>query len=315
VHAHVVLSLGPERDASWIEIETHSVIASVLSSRGEWAEAGEHLSAAQARAAETEFPIEVKAIVRLSQATAARARGDSATIIEVIGPMLGVGHTERPSAATYRRIRRQGLGILWWPLLIEALLDTGDTTTAARQFDEFRAVVPERHPILTVLVLALQARLSAASGQPDQAVAQFREAAELAGPGHPLLDRALMQHALGRLLQARGDRRGAVDEFRAAHELLTGLGAAPYLARVEADLAATGMPLAVPRQATPLRQASPLDLTGREADVVALVAKGMTNTEVAAELYVSTHTVEYHLRNVFAKLGITSRRELRRFAR
>jgi len=69
------------------------------------------------------------------------------------------------------------------------------------------------------------------------------------------------------------------------------------------------MPAAVPRQS------SPLELTGREADVVALVAKGMTNTEVAAELYVSTNTVEYHLRNVFAKLGITSRRQLRQFAR
>jgi DNA-binding CsgD family transcriptional regulator len=315
VHAHVVLSLGPEREAFWVSIETHSVIACVLSSRGEWAAAGEHMAAAQAAEAHTEFPIEIKAIVRLSQAMAARARGDPAEVIRVVGPMLGLGHIERPAAAIYRRIRRQGLGILWWPVLIEALLETGDTDTAARQLDEFRAVAPERHPILTVLVLASQARLSAASGQPDQAVAQFRQAAELAVPDHPLLDRALTQHALGRLLQARGDRRGAVDELRAAHGLLTGLGAAPYLARVEADLAATGMPVAIPRQASPSRQASPLDLTGREADVVALVAKGMTNTEVASELYVSTHTVEYHLRNVFAKLGINSRRELRKFAR
>jgi DNA-binding CsgD family transcriptional regulator len=45
--------------------------------------------------------------------------------------------------------------------------------------------------------------------------------------------------------------------------------------------------------------------------VAALVSKGLTNAEVAAELYVSVNTVEYHLRNVFAKLGIRSRRELR----
>jgi len=100
-----------------------------------------------------------------------------------------------------------------------------------------------------------------------------------------------------------------VDQLRAAHRLLTGVGATPFVARVEADLAAVGMPVAASQ-----RKGSPLALTGREADVVALVAKGMTNTEVAAELYVSTNTVEYHLRNVFAKLGISSRRELRKFA-
>jgi DNA-binding NarL/FixJ family response regulator len=101
-----------------------------------------------------------------------------------------------------------------------------------------------------------------------------------------------------------------VDELRAAHELLSIVGASPFLARVEADLAKAGMPAAAQQ-----RHASALPLTGREVDVVALVAKGMTNTEVAAELYVSTSTVEYHLRNVFGKLGITSRRELRQFAR
>jgi DNA-binding NarL/FixJ family response regulator len=54
-----------------------------------------------------------------------------------------------------------------------------------------------------------------------------------------------------------------------------------------------------------------LALTEREQDVAALVAKGLTNREVAAELYVSTKAVEYHLGNVFGKLGISSRRELR----
>ena len=185
------------------------------------------------------------------------------------------------------------------------MLDVGEAETAGRQFGELRAVVAERHLGFAFHLAALQGRLSAAAGQPDQAVAQFRRAATLAGPDDPLLDRALLDQALGRLLHARGDRRGAVDELRAAHELLTGTGAAPFAARVEVDLA---------KVAARQRYGSPLALTGREADVVALVAKGMSNTEVAAELYVSISTIEYHLRNVFAKLGITSRRELRQFA-
>jgi DNA-binding NarL/FixJ family response regulator len=57
-----------------------------------------------------------------------------------------------------------------------------------------------------------------------------------------------------------------------------------------------------------------LEFTDRESDVVALVAKGMTNREVAEELYVSEKAVEYHLRNIFGKLGIRSRRELRGFS-
>jgi DNA-binding CsgD family transcriptional regulator len=79
-----------------------------------------------------------------------------------------------------------------------------------------------------------------------------------------------------------------------ARAMLAGVGAVPYLERLDARLAGTVMAL-----------------TEREADVVALVSKGLTNAEVAAELYVSVNTVEYHLRNVFAKLGIRSRRELR----
>jgi DNA-binding CsgD family transcriptional regulator len=310
VHAHLVLSLVPEPGATWVETETHSAIACVLASRGEWAAAEEHMAAAQAIADGIDFPDEIKALVRVGQAVSARARGDPAGVIAAIGPMLDLEGRETPAVAVFRKVRRQGLGILWWPLLIEALLDVGDTKAAARQFADMRAVVAERNLGFGLPLAALRARLSAAVGQPDQGVAQFREAARLAGPDDLLLDRALLLHyALGRLLHARGDRRGAVDELRAAHELLTGVGAIPFVARVEADLATAGIPVPAPR-----RQGSALALTGREADVVALVAKGMTNGEVAAELYVSTNTVEYHLRNVFAKLGVSSRRELRKFA-
>jgi DNA-binding NarL/FixJ family response regulator len=54
-----------------------------------------------------------------------------------------------------------------------------------------------------------------------------------------------------------------------------------------------------------------LELTDRERDVAVLVGKGFSNPEVAAELYVSRKAIEYHLRNIYGKLGITSRRGLR----
>jgi DNA-binding CsgD family transcriptional regulator len=74
---------------------------------------------------------------------------------------------------------------------------------------------------------------------------------------------------------------------------------------VEADLASHGITAGRPGSR------SPLELTDRERDVAVLVAKGMTNREVAAELYVSQKAVDYHLGHIFGKLGITSRRELR----
>ena len=129
----------------------------------------------------------------------------------------------------------------------------------------------------------------------------------LIGPDYPLLDRASLHHSLGRALLAQGRRRPALDELHAAHDLLAAVGAEPFLQRVEADLADAGIP------AAPEGSRSPLDLTERERDAVALAAKGLTNQEVAAELYVGDKTVEYHLRNVYAKLGVTSRRQLRNY--
>ena len=81
-----------------------------------------------------------------------------------------------------------------------------------------------------------------------------------------------------------------MDELRTAHKLLVGVGAKPYAERARADLDAAGIPV-------PARGGSPLDLTERESDVVALVTKGLTNAEVATALYVSANTVDYHLRN------------------
>lgn len=89
-----------------------------------------------------------------------------------------------------------------------------------------------------------------------------------------------------------------------ARALYASVGAVPFVARVDVDLAKAGL-------ATAPGDTSPLALTDRERDVATLVATGRTNREVAGELFVSEKAVEFHLRNIFGKFGISSRRQLR----
>jgi DNA-binding NarL/FixJ family response regulator len=84
------------------------------------------------------------------------------------------------------------------------------------------------------------------------------------------------------------------------------MGATGFAERTRRELAATG-------ETVRKRTVEKLDeLTTQEAQVARLAARGRTNPEIAAELFISPRTVEYHLHKIFPKLGITSRRELRR---
>ncbi len=156
--------------------------------------------------------------------------------------------------------------------------------------------------------MGLRARVAVAEGRPAEATSGFEEAIALLGPDDLMLDRALLHHAFGRLLLAQGNRRKASDQLRVAYELLTRSGAEPFRRRVEVDLEACGIRGGSSASG---RVRSALALTDREHDVATLVAKGRSNREAAAELYMSEKAVEYHLGNVFAKLGIRSRRQLR----
>jgi len=118
----------------------------------------------------------------------------------------------------------------------------------------------------------------------------------------PLLHGQVL-HTAGRLERSLGHRREAIDHLQGAHAIFHRLRAAPYESRCADDLASCGLTSS---------SSGPMRLSEREQDVVALVERGLTNKEVAAELFVTAKTVEYHLGNVYAKLGIASRRELRR---
>ncbi|WP_084077728.1 LuxR family transcriptional regulator [Demequina sp. NBRC 110057] len=109
----------------------------------------------------------------------------------------------------------------------------------------------------------------------------------------------------GEWLRRRGRRLDAARELTRAHEILTECGATVFAERARRELAAAGM--AAPRRG-PRNPRE--DLTAREAAIAALAAKGRTNAEIGARLFISANTVDYHLRKVFRKMGVTSRRQL-----
>ncbi|MFI1461419.1 AAA family ATPase [Nocardia carnea] len=122
-------------------------------------------------------------------------------------------------------------------------------------------------------------------------------------PVRPYLARAHLLY--GEWLRRRGRRRDARRELRDAHEQLTDIGMGAFADRAAGELRATG-------EQVRGRAESGIDgLTGQELHIARLVAGGATSKEVAARLFISPRTVDAHLRSIFRKLGLASRRQLR----
>ena len=295
VHARLALSLISDEQLMWIEAQAHAALATLAAGRGQWATAADEVSAAHAAAAVLGTS-EAVFTARIAQAALARARDEPGGVIDSLQPLTGAGDARAIPMLS-------SLG--WWPPLIVATIDTGAVDAAARHVDQLAEAASDRLLDFGARILGLRARIAQARGDLDQAARLFQQALDAFGADDPMLDRALLQHAFGSLLRARGHRSAALDQLRPAHQQLAAAGAEPFRQRVAEDLARSGL-----RPAGRTARGS-LALTEREQDVATLVAKGLTNREVADELYVSEKAVEYHLRNVFGKLGISSRRELR----
>jgi DNA-binding CsgD family transcriptional regulator len=197
-------------------------------------------------------------------------------------------------------------GILpWRELHVDALVSLGRYAEAQAHLDSFEALVrARREPALLATTLRLRGSLATARGELPRA-----EAAYLDGLGqasvieHPL-ERALLELALGRLLRRKGRRAAAAVQLTAARERLSRLGALPYLDRYDRELDAYASALPGRRPGNGRR------LTSQERAVASLVAAGYSNRETARELVISVKTVEFHLGNVFTKLGVRSRAQL-----
>jgi DNA-binding NarL/FixJ family response regulator len=154
--------------------------------------------------------------------------------------------------------------------------------------------------------LALAARCRGLLAGGEEAEACFAEALDLHAAGGRPFDRARTQLLYGEALR-RGRRRSqARGHLRAALDGFDQLGAEPWAERARAELRASGE-TARRRDPSTLTQ-----LTPQELQIARLAADGATNREIAAQLFLSPRTVEYHLYKVFPKLGIASRAELAR---
>ena len=291
------ITLALSRGSTWSYTKAHAVAACVAASRGQLEAAEDQLRTSRrwwstlGSASDVVFPAVAGAVL-------AQAKGDHAAMLIALEPVSGRVH----GAA-----HRQGNDSLWWwPLQVEALIGTGRVDEAAEAL--FGLTAADAPPPLRPGRAWLTGWLAHRRGDMDAAQTIYADALAAEIPPDDLpLPRARLEHGYGQLLLALRKRRAAVEWLRAARDRYQALGAVPFLARADADLAACGL-RAIAAGSSDLRNV----LSTQEGRVARLVAQGMTNQEVARELYVSTKTVEFHLSNIFTKLGITSRRQLRR---
>jgi ATP/maltotriose-dependent transcriptional regulator MalT len=191
------------------------------------------------------------------------------------------------------------------PELVEAAARTGNTELAARAVDQLAEAT---RPGGSDWGLGVEARCRALVSQGQAADGLYREAIERLGRTRlrPELARAHLLY--GEWLRRENRRTDAREQLRNAHDLLSDIGMDAFAERARRELAATGETVRK-RTAQPVVGDSQ-ELTAQEAQVARLARDGLSNPEIGARLFISSHTVQYHLSKVFAKLGIGSRREL-----
>lgn len=296
VHARMAASIAGEADQRWLLSQVHALPCAVLAARGEWEAAQLHAEAARRAAAVARSDVLGVAAAAMSVALIARARGDHQGVLEGLAPLLPFADLEA--------MREPGV-LDWQVLQVDALVGLSrlDEAEAVLQPYQRRAARRGRRSAMAAASRA-GAALVGARGDREGAIAGY-EAALAYHEGLRLpFERAVIELEYGSLLRRLGRRTQAATQLRAASERLSELGARPFVERCQRELAACGL--------TPIKRqdVERHRLTPREFSVARLVASGRTNREVAADLMVSVKTVEYHVGNIFGKLGIRSRRRL-----
>jgi DNA-binding CsgD family transcriptional regulator len=153
--------------------------------------------------------------------------------------------------------------------------------------------------------LGVEARSRALLSSGEPADRLYREAIERLGRTRMGAELARAHLVYGEWLRRENRRTEAREQLRSAYQMLTAMGMEGFADRARGELLATG-------ETVRKRTVDTLtDLTAQEAQIAKLARDGRTNQEIGGQLFISPRTVEWHLGNVFTKLGITSRKDLR----
>jgi DNA-binding CsgD family transcriptional regulator/tetratricopeptide (TPR) repeat protein len=266
------------------------------------------------------FTAMMLAALRGSEADAAPLIGTTMADATAAGQGIAVTYAHWTSAVLFNGLSRYeealtaarqasddtpGNYVAMWalPELAEAAVRSGHSDEAAGAVARLAELTGVGR---TDFGLGIEARCRALVSPPETAEPRYTEAIDRLGRTQlrPELARAHLLY--GEWLRRENRRADARTQLRTAHDLLSAIGAAAFAERARRELMATG-------ETVHRRAHGPASvLTAQEASIARLAADGCTNPEIGAQLFLSARTVEWHLRKVFSKLGISSRRELRR---
>jgi ATP/maltotriose-dependent transcriptional regulator MalT len=235
----------------------------------------------------------------------ARGEGRAITLAEFATSVLynGLGRYPEALDAARRACERDDLNLSAWALteLVEAGARSGRPEVAA---DALRALSERTRPAGTDWALGIESRSRALLTHGPAAEASYREAIERLGRTRIVVHLARAHLLYGEWLRREKRRSEAREHLRRAHEMLRIIGAEAFAERARREHVNTG-------DTVRKRSGGPRDeLTAQEAQIARLARDGFTNPEIGSRLFISARTVEWHLRKVFSKLDIRSRREL-----
>jgi DNA-binding CsgD family transcriptional regulator len=237
----------------------------------------------------------------------ARARGEGMAlgVADWATALLynGQGRYAEALAAAQRACEYDDVGPFGWALVeqIEAGVRSGVTDAASAALDRLS---PRTQASATDWALGIEAGSRALLSNGRDAEPLYREAVERLGRSRGALHLARAQLLYGEWLRRENRRVDAREQLRAAFDRFDQIGARGFAERARRELLATGE--TAPRRTEETRDV----LTPQEVQIARMASDRQTNPEIGAKLFISPRTVEYHLRKVFTKLEISSRKEL-----
>jgi DNA-binding CsgD family transcriptional regulator len=185
--------------------------------------------------------------------------------------------------------------------LIEAAARSGAPELAAGALDRLSATARASG---SDWALGVEARSRALCSEGETAETLYREAIDWLGRTRLRVELGRAHLLYGEWLRRENRRIDAREQLRTAHQMFAAMGAGGFAERAARELLATGERVRKRIADAPAR------LTAREAQIARLASDGLSNPEIAAQLFMSPRTVEYHLHKVFTKLAISSRNQL-----